>query len=277
MDLTIVIVSFKSGEVLHSCIKSIDKEYPIIVIENSLDNDLKIELERDYNNVKCIIPEKNLGYGAGNNLGIKLARSNYVLILNPDTILFEKTIPNLISQAKLISDFAIIGPKIIEDDKTDIYKHSEKYQSVKYLKGFAILFNKKMFDNEIYFDENFFLYFEEIDLCQRIINSGNKIYIINNAPIKHLGGKSHNEKFSFEMELSRNWHWMWSTFYYYKKNYSYSYALIKIYKNLLTSVLKVFLYSLLLNNNKRKIYYQRMSGILNAIVGKKSWYRPNIK
>ena len=79
------------------------------------------------------------------------------------------------------------------------------------------------------------------------------------------------------MELSRNWHWMWSTFYYYKKNYSYSYALIKIYKNLLTSVLKVFLYSLLLNNNKRKIYYQRMSGILNAIVGKKSWYRPNIK
>ena len=70
MDLTIVIVSFKSGDILHRCIKSIDKRYPILVIENSIDNKLKLELEEKYQNVNCILPKDNLGYGGGNNLGL---------------------------------------------------------------------------------------------------------------------------------------------------------------------------------------------------------------
>ena len=277
MDLTIVIVSFKSGEILHRCLESIHKDLQIIVIENSIDNNFKIELETKYKNVKCILPEQNLGYGAGNNLCINLAKSNYVLILNPDTILYENTIPNLMYQADLIKDFAIIGPKIVENDIQAKLKEKIDFQSVDYIKGFAILFNKKKFSDSKYFDENFFLYFEEIDLCKRIIKSGDKIYIINNAPIKHLGGKSHQEKFNFEMELSRNWHWMWSTFYYFKKNYSFIYALKKIFKNFISSFLKVIFYFIIFNSKKRKIYYQRLSGIFNAICGKKSWYRPKIK
>ena len=112
MDLTIVIVSFKSGEILDECIRSIDSKYQIIVVENSLDQSLKFKLEKSYTNVKCVIPEKNLGYGAGNNLGINLAKSNYVLILNPDTILLHNTIERLNCAAKEIKDFAILGPKI---------------------------------------------------------------------------------------------------------------------------------------------------------------------
>ena len=78
MNLTIVIVSFNSGDILHRCIKSIDKKYPIIIVENSLNNKLKFELEKIYPNVNCILPKENLGYGAGNNLGIKQAKSKYV-------------------------------------------------------------------------------------------------------------------------------------------------------------------------------------------------------
>ena len=81
MDLTIVIVSFKSGDILHRCIKSIDKKYPIIIVENSQNIKLKEELEKKYSNVECILPEKNLGYGAGNNLGIKHSKTKYVLTL----------------------------------------------------------------------------------------------------------------------------------------------------------------------------------------------------
>ena len=77
MDLTIVIVSFKSGDILHRCIKSIDKKYTIIIVENSQNVKLKEELEKKYSNVKCILPEKNLGYGAGNNLGIKSSKTKY--------------------------------------------------------------------------------------------------------------------------------------------------------------------------------------------------------
>ena len=181
MDLTIVIVSFKSGEVLDRCIKSIDDKYQIIVVENSLDHELKIKLEKSYLNVKCIIPEKNLGYGAGNNLGINLAKTNHVLILNPDTILLDNTIEKLIEAADKIKNFAILGPKIYGETE----KESQNYVSVQYIKGFAILFNKEKFIEIGYFDENYFLYFEEIDLCRKIIKSGSKIYAINNALIKH--------------------------------------------------------------------------------------------
>ena len=149
MDLTIVIVSFKSGEILHRCLESIHKDLQIIVIENSIDNNFKIELETKYKNVKCFLPKQNLGYGAGNNLGINLAKSNYVLILNPDTILYENTIPNLMYQADLIKDFAIIGPKIVENDIQAKLKEKIDFQSVDYIKGFAILFNKKFSDQSI--------------------------------------------------------------------------------------------------------------------------------
>ena len=277
MNLTIVIVSFNSGDILHRCIKSIDKKYPIIIVENSLNNKLKFELEKIYPNVNCILPKENLGYGAGNNLGIKEAKTNYVLILNPDTVLNESTIPNLLKQAELIDDFAIMGPKIIENNnEAEIYKEKIS-EAVEYIKGFAILFNKKKFDKIEYFDENFFLYFEEIDLCRRIIKSGNKIYLINNSLIKHVGGQSHEKKFNLEMELSRNWHWMWSTCYYFRKNFGIIYAFKKVYKNLIASFFKVFFYTLIFNSEKKKIYFRRLSGIFNGLIGKKSWYRPNFK
>ena len=273
MDLTIVIVSFKSGDILHRCIKSIDKKYPIIIVENSQNIKLKEELEKKYSNVECILPEKNLGYGAGNNLGIKNSKTKYVLTLNPDTILYENTISKLLEQANIIEDFALLGPKVVSETE-NLSNTESKIKAVNYIKGFAIFFNKEKFINIGYFDENYFLYFEEIDLCKKVIKSNNKIYLINDALIKHVVGKSHEDKYDFEMELSRNWHWMWSSFYYYKKNYNYYYALFKVLKKLVSSVIKIFFYSLNSKKDKRKIYLQRLSGLFNSIRGKKSWYRP---
>ena len=273
MDLTIVIVSFKSGDILHRCIKSIDKKYPIIIVENSQNIKLKEELEKKYSNVECILPEKNLGYGAGNNLGIKHSKTKYVLTLNPDTILYENTISKLLEQANIIEDFALLGPKVVSETE-NLSNTESKIKAVNYIKGFAIFFNKEKFINVGFFDENYFLYFEEIDLCKKVIKSNNKIYLINDALIKHIGGKSHEDKYDFEMELSRNWHWMWSSFYYYKKNYNYYYALFKVLKKLISSIIKISFYSLSLKRDKRKIYLQRLSGLFNSIRGKKSWYRP---
>ena len=174
MDLTIVIVSFKSGDILHRCIKSIDKKYPIIIVENSQNIKLKEELEKKYSNVECILPEKNLGYGAGNNLGIKNSKTKYVLTLNPDTILYENTISKLLEQANIIEDFALLGPKVVSETE-NLSNTESKIKAVNYIKGFAIFFNKEKFINVGFFDENYFLYFEEIDLCKKVIKSNNKI------------------------------------------------------------------------------------------------------
>ena len=94
--------------------------------------------------------------------------------------------------------------------------------------------------------------------------------------INHLGGSSHNEKINFEMELSRNWHWMWSTFYYNKKHYGYYNSLFKVSGKFFSALIKLIFYSLMFNKIKKKIYYQRFSGLLNSIIGRNSWYRPKL-
>ena len=100
-NLSIVIVTLKSEKVIHECIKSIDQNIPIIIVENSNNHKLKDDLESQYKNLKCVITEKNLGMGAANNKGIKLVNTDYVYILNPDTTLEKNTLENLFLESKI--------------------------------------------------------------------------------------------------------------------------------------------------------------------------------
>ena len=136
--------------------------------------------------------------------------------------------------------------------------------------------NIKQFEEIGFFDKNFFIYLEEIDLCKRLKKNGKKIYLDKNIIIHHLGGKSHNKSVEFEMELSRNWHWMWSTFYFNKKHYGYVFSMFKVSGKFIKSAFKYIFYFLTLNKQKKEIYYQRFSGLLNSMRGKSSWYRPKL-
>ena len=128
---------------------------------------------------------------------------------------------------------------------------------------------------KFFFDEKFFLYLENVDLCLRAKKNGGKLFIVTNSKIHHLGAKAVDDKYSEEIELSRNWHWMWSKLYFNKKHrgniISSSLGLI----NLLGNFLKYSIY-LITFNKKRNIYRMRMSGVINALLGKRSWYRPKI-
>ena len=139
-----------------------------------------------------------------------------------------------------------------------------------------MLFNLEQFKEIGFFDSNFFIYLEEIDLCRRLKQNQKKIYLDKKIKINHLGGSSHNESINFEMELSRNWHWMWSTFYYNKKHFGYFISLIRVSKKFFSSFVKMIYFSIIFKAKKRRIYYQRFSGLFNSIIGKKSWYRPKI-
>ena len=127
-----------------------------------------------------------------------------------------------------------------------------------------------------FFDENFFLYFEEIDLCKRVKEKNGKIFIDKSIIIKHLGGKSVISNDEIELEKNRNWHWMWSTFYFHKKHKGFFLALIIIFPKFFSSILKTLFYMIILNSKKRDIYFFRLSGIFNSMIGKKSWYRPSL-
>jgi GT2 family glycosyltransferase len=109
-----------------------------------------------------------------------------------------------------------------------------------------------------------------------LISAGKKIYLASTIKIFHEGGQSHDEIVNKEMELSRNWHWMWSTFNYHKKYKGFFISLLIVLPKLTSATFKFLIYSLLLKKEKRNIYFQRFSGLINAIKGKSSWYRPKV-
>ena len=276
-NITFVIVTYKSEKVIYECINSLPKESNKIVIENSKNIKLKEELENKYDNIEVIINE-NIGMGASNNIGIKRSKTKYAYIINPDVKFNNNTLENLFKAAESISDFAIISP-INSDSNYPNYKKSndsktidENIISVDYVDGFSMLINKEKIQEENFFDENFFLYLENTELCLRVKKNDHNIYIIKNSIINHLGESSIVSK---DLEYLRNWHWMWSKFYFNKKYYGHINAFSKVMLNLLSGMFKYVLYSILFNAHKKKIYLMRVCGLYNSIIGKKSWYRIN--
>jgi N-acetylglucosaminyl-diphospho-decaprenol L-rhamnosyltransferase len=239
---------------------------------------LKDKLELKYSNVKCFLTKENLGYAKGNNFGLSKVTSKYAIILNPDAKLENNTLKNFLITANQIKDFAIIGPaKQNEYSKIDENIKKNQVFQVDFLKGFAMFLNLEQFKETGFFDENFFIYLEEIDLCKRLKKNGKKIYLDKSILVNHVGGSSHDKSINFEMELSRNWHWMWSTFYFNKKHYGFMKSLLRAGRKFFSSLIKIIFFSLTFNNEKRKIYFHRFSGLYNSIIGKKSWYRPRVK
>tara|TARA_B100000029_G_scaffold36227_1_gene34085 strand:+ start:3993 stop:4838 length:846 start_codon:yes stop_codon:yes gene_type:complete len=277
-DITVIITTFRSNEKINNCLKSIDERAKVLIIENSNDIKIKQTLEKKYSNVECILSGENMGYGKANNIGLKKVKTKYALILNPDASLHNSALENFIKTTKKINDFAIMGPYIQEkkDEDRKNYLNSDAPIKVENVKGFAMFFKMSEFEDIGFFDEKFFFYFEEIDLCRRLIDSGKKIYLVPDIKVYHDGASSHNESIKNEMELSRNWHWMWSTFNYHKKYKGFIASFFIVLPKLSSATVKVLIYSLTFNNQKRKIYFQRMSGLFNAIIGKRSWYRPKV-
>ena len=280
-EITFVIVSYKSKKVIFNCINSLPKFSKIIVIENSFDEELKRELEAKYDNIEVMLNE-NLGMGASNNIGLRKSNTKFAFILNPDVVFEDNTFSNLIENIKDIDDFSILSP-INENDLLPNFEIKGNYLNINknilevdVIDGFSMLINKSKFENQNYFDENFFLYLENTDLCLRQRKKKEKIYIIKNSKIKHLGSYTTKQDLSYSLEYLRNWHWMWSKFYFNKKHYGYFYSVFAISGNFISPFFKTIFYIIIFNKKKRKIYFQRLSGMVNSVMGKKSWYRPKI-
>ena len=281
-NLTFIIVTFKSEHIIHECIESLPKDSNIIVIENSNNQELKKQLEEKYSKINVVVQE-NSGMGAANNKGIKLCKTDYAFVINPDVKFYENTMSELITLSSKYNDYSILAP-ISDDIKYPNYKIMNKkikndnpdFLNVDSVDGYAMLINKNKFSDNIYFDENFFLYLENDDLCLRKKKENNKIYVAKKAKIQHFGAKSHSPVYDKEIEFSRNWHWMWSKFYFNKKHYSYSKAILIGLPTLINSMIKLFYYFVTHNKFKKKIYTMRFLGLINSMFGKKSWYRPQI-
>ena len=178
--LTVVIPSFCSSKLIRERIAEIDKEIPIIVIENSRDFEFKKIIENEFKNVKIIIPDENVGFGKAFNIGIRESKTQMVFLTQPDVKLIDNCINKLIECTKDFKDFSILTP---HDKNNEIFTNYEIYNSYEKIEkhqkflleevdfvDLTWLINKENFDNGDLWDENLFLYFEAQDFSKRLKN-----------------------------------------------------------------------------------------------------------
>jgi N-acetylglucosaminyl-diphospho-decaprenol L-rhamnosyltransferase len=189
-DLTLVTISYNSAAIIGQHIASLDlgaiseNERPhwIIVDNDSRDGTPGLISEK-YQWVKVIANPKNIGFGAAANQGIKAATTRFVMILNPDTVLSSEALSTM--RQALIDDekAAMAGPNVTDNPMTGV-------ESVEWIVGAAMMMDTTKMNSIGYFDEGFFLYYEETDLCIRTIQEGYKILHCHNAHIPHAEGES---------------------------------------------------------------------------------------
>ena len=235
MDVSVIIVNYHTSKLINDCIASIFKhtegvEYEVVVVDNNTEN-LSIEIaSADDVRVKLIQLDSNLGFGCANNEGARVAKGRNIFFLNPDTLLLNNAI-------KILSDYLDHNPKCggcggnlydinkhpvmsfhhkmpgvfwefddllntvpekIRHGKNRWFNHTGAPLSVGYIQGADLMMPKDLFDKLGGFSDEFFMYYEETDLCRRIHESGHSLVSVPRAEIIHYESASFTTEDAFE-------------------------------------------------------------------------------
>lgn len=225
--LSVILLNYNQPDMTIDCIeyllknKNYCKDFEIIVIDNgSKDNSVvKLAEISSKHNLLFIDNKENLGFAEGNNVGIREARGEWVLLLNNDTVFKEEFISKMAKAAIDNPDAAAIGPKIyyydspskiwynggkitkyynfVDDQSVD----NEDYKQVEWITGCALMINKKAFEKIGLLDKDFFMYNEDIDWCIRARRAGLNLVYTPYAEIWHIGSKTANESFKKSFQI----------------------------------------------------------------------------
>jgi len=284
MNLTILIISYKSITKLEKCLSYIGSAHEIIIVENSDNAELKSEIESKYKNCKVIINNDNLGWSRAANIGLKEIKTPYVIILNPDTLIKHNQFIEIENEIQSLNgNFTLATPyydELVDFNKnkdfdkylnmTKISNDSEaKTSKVDLVKGSALIINLDKFENRKIYDENLFFFFEEVDLCKRVKKMGGLVYIFNKIKILHGGGGSVDDPMTGNYGNFRNWNYYWSRFYYNKKHYGYLSSFAMHFSKLLRFFFSTIIF-LFISKNKFKMNKSRLFGLFSSMIGIKS-------
>ena len=263
--VTLIIVVYKTNKLLlQRFLKIVGNKYHLIIVNNSPDynfDNFKISKKT------TIIRTKNNGNGNGINVGLKKCKTKFALYLDTDIIISKKFIDKLLKMRTIKQEFAVLIPN--SGNSKPKKKLTEMYTQ----EGSIMLFNLKKIKKVGLFDENFFLYFEEIDLFFRCKINDLKVYLISNLKFKHNKATSVTDD-NGNVKKLRSWHYMWSMFYYYKKNFSYMCAIKKTFLLILKDIFMILIYVLLFDKIQMKKRFYRLYGVFASIVGLSSYLRP---
>ncbi|MBT5550973.1 MAG: glycosyltransferase family 2 protein [Nitrospina sp.] len=255
INLSIIIVSFNTRDVLLDCLTSVyakteDISFEIIVVDNASNDATPASISERFPDVRLICNDKNRGFSTANNQGIRMSLGRWVVLLNPDTCLIENSFQKIFTHLQEHSEFSILGPGIIdesgqqsptrlwEDTPQDaawkilgLYNPGNELQRMGdmqakealVISGCCFVIRRELFEEIGLLDENYFLYNEEDDFCRRARQHGKRICFFPETSIRHLHGKSthqpeHREKVILETYKSN--------LYFYSKYYSCGWNLI---------------------------------------------------
>ena len=247
--VSLILVNYNGASVVLDCLRSLLQflhsiPYEIIVVDNASTDGSAALIAENFPTVQLIRQAENRGFGTGNNVGGKQAKSEFLFFLNTDTVLMSDVLPPLVRLMQEQPDVGIIGTKLLNADGSlqlsvakeisiageyqtlrqlkqyalpqqqgDIQQQFEHAQIVDIVIGAAFFVRRSLFEALNGFDETFFMYFEESDLCQRARDRGWKILYTPEVSIIHLGGYSVG-KVSERMRLE----YRRSQLYYYRKH-----------------------------------------------------------
>jgi len=240
-DITVIIVNWKVRDLLEQSLKSIllNKDglsLEIYVVDNDSRDGTSEMIMMEYPEIKVIAMPRNLGFAKANNIAIKQAKGEYIFLLNPDTEVKPNFFKNIYNYMETHPEIGIAGPKILNEDGSiqqsirrlpDIFSQIlillklrnilgeknllrnyflanfdySREQEVEQIMGAAMMIRRDVFEKVGLFDEGFFVWFEEVDLCNRARAAGFKIKYYPGAELLHAGGKSFGQKSMVRKQL----------------------------------------------------------------------------
>ena len=225
--ISIIVLNYNAGKLLLDCIQSIQEidysNFEIILVDNVSEDSSQNECKKKFPTIKLIQNEKNFGYCEGNNIGMKNAKGEYFLILNPDTIVEKNLLKELLSAIKQYGE-GLYQPKILSLDNKNILQSTgnmihlfgfgfakdkgkidlekdEKIKSIGYASGTCLFSTRNIFEKLNYFDSFLFLYHDDLDICWRGKMKGINSYYVPNSKIYHAE--------SYSLKWSKNkFYWL---------------------------------------------------------------------
>lgn len=223
--VSIVILSYNTSELLSKCLKSIfahvKSDFEVIVVDNASKDESVAMVKENFKKVRLIENSKNSGFAGGCNLGAAHAKGEHVLFLNSDAEVKNDPLPTLLQAFKENVDVGVVGgilenyngslqrsfgdfytvPNIITllfvGESGELKKYvDDKEKQVDWVSGGFMMADLAHFKSVKGFNESYFMYIEDMDLCYRIKKKGLRVYVNPKARIKHLGQGSSNKAFA---------------------------------------------------------------------------------
>jgi GT2 family glycosyltransferase len=221
-DISVIIVSFNTKDLTLQCINSIFTEgsklkKEVILVENGSSDGSVEALKKLENKIILIENSENLGFSKANNQGIKIHKGKFILLLNSDTILKERTLEKLVTFTRNKVKVGVVAPKLLNPDGSDqpsvfnfptvgralqqywlkVGKPLEKYipqgsepSKVEAVVMAAFLITPMALKKVGMLEERYFMFFEDLDYCRRVCKSGLDIYYLPDAEVFHHHGAS---------------------------------------------------------------------------------------